>query len=60
MQRQRRRYTVQELLKNVDPDALLTPEMQAALDMPPVGREFGSGSAEDPARDPGASQASKN
>lgn len=60
MQRERRRYTLEELLKNVDQEALLTPEMQAVLDIPPVGREFGSGSAEDPARDPDASQASKN
>jgi len=58
--RERRRYTVEELLKNVDPDALLTPEMQAVLDIAPVGREFGSGSPEDPARVPDASQASKN
>lgn len=52
MPRQRRRYNLEELLKNADPDALLNSEMQSVLDIPPVGRKFGSGSSEDPARVP--------
>lgn len=54
MPRERHRYTLEELLKNADPEGLLSPEMREMLDMPPVGLEFGSGSPEDPAGPPDA------
>lgn len=38
----RRRYTLKELLSEMDPNAQRTDDDQAWLDMEPVGLEFGS------------------
>lgn len=47
--RKRNRYTLRELLKKAELFRTLAQENKDWLEMPPVGREFGSGTDMDPA-----------